>query len=300
MNSKKTICIHKGICHLGEGPIWNTANQKLYWTDIYNKRIWEYDPQNKSSRVFWSGEHQIGGFAFTRTGGIVLCSDKGVFKLNVDSSGKPEETPSLLFDISFKKNEMFNDITVDPQGRIFAGTIIRPDLTDGTLYRLEKGKKPVVVMKNLQISNGMAFSTDEKYFFHTDSGIQRITRYEYDGATGEISNPRVHFQGTPEMGSPDGMTLDREGDIWAAFWGGSCVRRIDTTGRIAEEIYVPAKQPSSVMFGGTNLDELYITTACESADDIEIGYNKDGTFLGGPVYMCTPGAVGRPELLADF
>jgi sugar lactone lactonase YvrE len=300
MKSKDVICIHSGICHLGEGPVWNEEYQKLYWTDIYNRQIWMYDPQEKTSRIFWKGDYQTGGFAFTRSKGIVLCTDKGVFKMSIGADGLPGNKPELLFRIPMAANEMFNDITVDPEGRIFAGTILRPDMAGGTLYRFEKGKSPVTVMKNLHCSNGMTFSMDEKFFFHTDSRPKTITRYDYDRKTGEINNPKVYFQGTPEMGSPDGITLDSMGNIWAAFWGGGCVRRIDTDGRIAEEIEVPAKQPSSVMFGGGNLDKLYITSACENADDIISGRNEDGTFLGGPVYMCTPGVIGRAEWLADF
>jgi sugar lactone lactonase YvrE len=315
MNNVK--CVFKGICHLGEGPVWNVQLQRLFWTDIYNRRIWMYDPASGSSSIFWEGALQVGGFAFTRSGGVVLCSDKGVHLLagvvkrleganGLNQAGGLRVTddfhaePVLLFDIPMRVNEMFNDITVDPNGRIFAGTISRPDFTDGTLYRFEKGKDPAVVLKDLYCSNGMTFSLDEKTFFHTDSTFHKITKYDYDRETGNITNPRSYFQGTPEMGSPDGMTMDSEGYIWAAFWGGSCIRRLDPEGRIAAEILLPAKQPSSTMFGGEKLDELYITTACEGADNIMAGYCNDGVFLGGPVYRGIPGVAGRAEWLADF
>jgi D-xylonolactonase len=206
----------------------------------------------------------------------------------------------LLFEFPFAENEMFNDITVDPMGRIFAGTLVRPDMTGGTLYRLEKGKQPVAVLKDLHCSNGMTFSLDEKYFYHTDSTFQTIKRYEYDRATGDIANPSVYFKGEPEMGVPDGLTMDSEGCIWSAFWGGSRIRRLDPDGRIIEEVEVPAKQPSSVMFGGAGLKELYITTASEGADDIVSGCSSEGVFFGGPVYRHIPGVAGRPEWLADF
>lgn len=289
-------CIYRGICHLGEGPVWNVQRQKLYWTDIYNRRIWEYDPAEGTSRVFREVGLQVGGFAFTRKGAVILCSDKGVYL----SDGEGSENAELLFDFQFAENEMFNDITVDPMGRIFAGTIARPDMTGGTLYRLEKGKSPIPVLRDLHCSNGMTFSPDEKYFFHTDSTFQTIKRYEYDRATGDIANPSVFFKGEPEMGSPDGMTMDSEGCVWSAFWGDSRIRRLDPDGSIIDEIEVPAKQPSSVMFGGSDLKELYITTACEGADDLVSGCSSDGAFLGGPVYRYIPGVAGRPEWLADF
>jgi sugar lactone lactonase YvrE len=300
MYSQKLVCVYNGICHLGEGPVWNAQLQKLFWTDIFKQEILVYNPDTNSSSVFWRGSYKVGGFAFTLSGAIVLCTDRGVYKLNINPEGVPSPEPTLLFEIPMIENEMFNDITVDPQGRIFAGTLSRSDFKNGTLYRLEKGQKPKVVLKDLHCSNGMTFSLDQKHFFHTDSKLYRITKYDYAGKTGEISNPSVYFQGTSEMGSPDGITLDSEDHIWAAFWGGSCVRRLDTNGKVIAEFPLPVKQPSSVMFGGRNLDELYITSACENADNISTGFCNDGTFLGGPLYRCSPGIIGRIEWLADF
>ncbi|MDF2985443.1 MAG: Senescence marker protein-30 [Eubacterium sp.] len=293
-------CIHGGICHLGEGPLWNTEQQKLFWTDIYNRRIWVYDTASGSSTVFWEGEHQVGGFAFTKTGSLVLCTDKGVFHLKINFQGILDREPELLFEIPLQESEMFNDITVDPRGRIFAGTLVRSSFTGGTLYRLEKGKKPEIVLKGLYCSNGMTFSRDLKYFYHTDSTVRRITKYEYDIATGNIERPKVYYQGSEATGSPDGITLDSENHVWAAFWGGGRVKRIDPSGKVVEEVAVPARQPSSVMFGGKGLEELYITSAAENADNIITGYCSDGTFAGGPVYRLKPGVTGREEWLADF
>lgn len=327
-NMTSVECVHRGICHLGEGPVWNIRRQKLYWTDVYNRRIWEYDPSKGISRIFLESRLQVGGFAFTRGDGMVLCSDRGVYLL--DEAAGPGKTAGpgepakacetaepgvtgglhaqygekfklkLLYDFSFAENEMFNDITVDPEGRIFAGTVRRPDFTGGVLYRLEKGKKPAVVLKDLHCSNGMTFSLDERYFYHTDSTFQTIMKYRYDRSTGNISEPVIYFKGDPEFGSPDGMTMDSEGYIWSAFWGGSCVCRIDPAGRITDKIELPVRQPSSVMFGGAELKELYVTSACEHADDISTGFSSDGAFLGGPLYRCTPGVTGRSEWLAGF
>jgi len=292
--------VHEGICHLGEGPVWNVQRQKLYWTDIYNRKIWVYDPALRAEAVFWSGELQVGGFAFTRTGNMVLCTHKGVFLQKLDGEGEPEQEPQLLFEIDLRENEMFNDITVDPKGRIFAGTLLRPDFEHGTLYRLEKGKEPGIVLKDLYCSNGMTFSMDQRYFFHTDSNRYRITRYDYDSETGDICNPYVYFRGNAGMGSPDGITLDSEDHVWAAFWGGGCVRRIAPSGEIVSEIALSARQPSSVMFGGKDLEELYVTSAAENAQNILTGYDSSGSFAGGQVYRLKPGVAGREEWLADF
>lgn len=300
MNTTGNIeCVFDGICHLAESPVWNVEEQKLFWTDILSRRIWVYDSVKNSSRIFREGEHQVGGFAFTRKGGMVLCTDKGVYLWDAEEIGKAGAEFKTLFDIPMELSERFNDITVDPQGNIFAGTL-RRSRPGGTLYRLEKNKEPVPVISGIACSNGMTFSMDEKTFFHTDTGLRRITRYEYCAATGEIVNPRVFFQGNEEQGSPDGLTLDTEDHIWIAFWGASMVRRLDPNGKIVEEVPLPARQPSSVMFGGRDLSELYITTACLGAVDIEKGVDENGAFLGGRVYRCQTQVTGRPEWLADF
>jgi sugar lactone lactonase YvrE len=305
MHTNNVECVYPGICHLGEGPIWNNSTQQLYWTDIFQKRIWVYDPSKQQSQVFWEGELQVGGFAFTRAGGMLLCTDRGVYLLSSEALNQrmPEDVrravPRIVFDIPMAPDEMFNDITVDPLGRVYAGTLNRKMMT-GTLYRLEKGKDPQPIITGVKCSNGMSFSMDESFFFHTDSARYTITRYRYDRNTGEISSPSIFYQGDEAHGLPDGMTVDTQDHVWAAFWSASVVRRLSPAGKIVAEIPIPAKQPSSVMFGGADLSDLYITTACESAVDISKGYDEHGVFLGGPLFRVHTQVKGRAEWLADF
>ncbi len=286
-------CVSDNICRLGECPVWNAANHKLYWTDILQRRIWEYSPAAGATAEFWQGEMMVGGFALTRDGGMVFCADQGVFKLS--STG----ALAKLFDFAFQPGERFNDITTDPAGRIFAGTL-RPDRRGGVLYRLERGRPPVPVITGIGISNGMAFSMDLKKFFHTDSLAMTITSYDYDIRSGAIANPEIFFQSTKAQGLPDGITTDREDHVWAAFWGGGCVRRISPAGQIINTINLPAKNISSLIFGGADLRDLYITTACQGGAGLEHGLDAAGNFPGGPTYRCRPGAQGRAEWPADF
>jgi D-xylonolactonase len=287
-------CVYPGICHLGEGPLWHVGQQRLYWTDIYERRIWVYDPATARSRVFWQGKLQVGGFAFRRDGALVLCTDRGVYRLEVGPDGAPEAEPRLLFPIPMARDEMFNDITTDPEGRVYAGTLDRTRPT-GCLYRLERGRQPVRLLEGIGCSNGMTFTLDLRSFFHTDSNARRITRYAYDRESGEIGSPRVFFQGSSPDGLPDGCTLDAEDHLWVAFWGAAAVRRLDPGGRVVQEFKFPARQVSSVMFGGPTLEDLYVTSAAEDAADLSTGRDANGVFLGGPVYRVRPGVRGRPE-----
>jgi sugar lactone lactonase YvrE len=170
----------------------------------------------------------------------------------------------------------------------------------GTLYKLEKGKQPKAVIKGLTISNGMAFSMDEKYLFHTDSPKFTVTRYDYDVKTGNIKNPKIFYKGEEKLGYPDGITIDKEDNIWIAFWGASKVRRFSPDGKLAVEIEVPAIQPSSVILGGDKMNTLFITSACEGAKNIQTGTDDIGNFLGGNVYSVSVNISGRPEWLAEI
>jgi len=180
-----------------------------------------------------------------------------------------------------------------------AGTLDRKDY-NGSLYRLEKEREPVLLIDNIKCSNGMAFSMDNQCFYHTDSKKYSIIKFKYDISTGDISHPIPFYQGDKSQGLPDGMTIDTEGYIWSAFWGTHTVKRFSPEGNVVQGVTFPAKQVTSVTFGGRYMDKIFVTSACQGADNLATGYNKDGTFLGGHTYMYSPGIKGRPECLADF
>lgn len=286
-------CVCNNICLLGEGPVWDVSRQRLYWTDILRRQLWEYCPADGLAQLYWHGDMMVGGLALARDGKMVLCSDRGVYKQADDGS------LTKLFHIPFRAGEKFNDITTDPAGRIFAGTL-KDDLKDGVLYRLEKGKEITPVLTGIGISNGMTFSMDEKTFFHTDSKAMTIMRYDYNRRSGAISSADLFFQSNEIMGLPDGITIDTEDNLWVAFWGGSCIRQINPHGKIIREVEIPAKQVSSVVFGGRDLRDIYITSACEDGADLERGLDAKGVFLGGFTYRYHSNATGRPEWPADL
>jgi D-xylonolactonase len=291
--------IHNPICHLAECPIWNDTEKALYWTDILEKRIWRYNPHNKTIGVEWEGDLMVGGLAFTKSNDLVLCTHKGVYLLSRRPGTQQDSALRLLFDIPMADDERFNDITTDPRGRIFAGTLTKIR-GGGTLYRMERQEPPAVVLGSIGTSNGMTFSLDLRYFYHTDSHARTITRYDYDIETGNIEDPHVIYRGLKENGVPDGITMDTQGHIWVACWRGGKVIRIDPQGRIVRELDVPAIQPSSVMLGGDNMSELYITSACQGGVDMKKGLDEQGNYLGGEVFHVCLDVAGRKEWPADF
>ena len=294
----KVESIGNPICHLAECPIWSDKDKMLYWIDILEGRIWKYCVPDKAVRVEWEGDLMVGGFAFTPSHAMILCTHRGVYRLS-GLRGNPRSQPELLFDIPMADDERFNDITTDPKGRILAGTLTKRR-EGGTLYRFERGRPPQRILENIGASNGMTFSIDLRYFYHTDSEAGTITRYDYDVGTGDIDRPHLLYQTDPGDGVPDGITIDRTGHLWVACWGGGKVIRIDGEGRVVQEVPVPAIQPSSVMFGGDAMNVLFITTACEGGADLSKGLDEQGTYLGGHVFRVSLDVSGRREWLADF
>jgi len=292
MNSPAPISLENPLCELAECPLWHPDDEALYWTDINGRRLWRHKA-GRGAEMVWEGPMMVGGFAHRVGGGFVLCTDQGVFTADENLAHWEQ-----LHAVPMAERERFNDVTTDPRGRLFAGTLIH-GAKAGTLYRIERGKEPVPVIRGIGVSNGMTFSLDERTFYHTDSMERSITAYDYDVETGGIGNPRLYFKSAEEDGSPDGITIDRDGFIWAACWGGSQVLRLDPHGRIAQRIAMPAKQPSSVMFGGGGLETLYVTSAHEGSADPERGLDAEGNFLGGHVYHFKTDTAGRPEWKAQ-
>lgn len=287
------------ICHLGECPIWNDTEQALYWTDILEKRLWRYDRRRGTTERAWHGDLMVGGFAFTKENDIVACTDKGVYKLCRQPDAGTDAGPQLLFEIPMASDERFNDVTTDPRGRMFAGTLT-DRREDGILYKLERGQNPTPVLREIGTSNGMTFSPDLRYFYHTDSHVRTITRYDYDVESGAIDNPQVVYEGRKENGVPDGITMDTQGCLWVACWRGSKVLHIDGEGRIIGELAVPAIQVSSVAFGGEAMNELYITSASQGGVDLAKGLDDQGRYLGGAVFRAQLDVAGRKEWRADL
>ena len=288
-------CVNKIISHLGEGPVWNEREGLLYYTDVHGGKILRYDPESGKSEVYISGELKIGGFVFDRDGSMTLLTNTGsVFKYR---DGKYVEA----FRIDMREDENFNDVIADPEGRLYSGTLPRRPEMKGTgrMIRFESGKEPVELWGGMGCTNGMGFSPDEKTFYHTETGKATITAYDYDRKTGEVTPRSVVYAGNKKMGIPDGMTVDEAGFIWSAFWNGNAIRRISPEGTICAEVFVPATQVSSVMFGGKDLDTIYITSGAQGTEDLNTGM-LDGIFLGGPLYAYKPGVRGKLEYRSNL
>lgn len=242
-------------CHTGEGPLWHPWERRLYWLDIPPGRLYRYDPVTGTYEQCLQAEEAIGGFTIQDDGALLLFMARGAVR--VWREGLAE---TIIAAIPAERNSRFNDVIADPQGRVFCGTMTGPD-KPGTLYRLDCDGSLQVVLEGLGCPNGMGFTGDRRRMYFTDSYVHTIWLFDYDEATGALTNQRAFATLTPEEGFPDGMTVDAEDHVWSARWDGSCLVRYNPAGEIVARVEFPARKVSSVVFGGEDYRDAYVTTA---------------------------------------
>jgi sugar lactone lactonase YvrE len=236
---------------LGEGPIWSTTERALYWVDILDNCFHCYEPATGQHRRYDVGV-VVGTVVLRASGGFVLATKRG-FEFFDGQNTKMIAAPE-----ADDPKSRFNDGAVDRQGRFWAGTM---EGREGALYRLDTDLSVHKMQGGIVISNGIGWSPDNKTMYYTDSDPRTIWAYDFDAATGNIQNRRVLVQVPENDGLPDGLTVDSEGFIWSAHWDGWKITRYDPTGKIERVVRIPVQRPTSCMFGGPNLDELYFTSA---------------------------------------
>lgn len=244
-------------CTLGEAPLWHAQTNEFVFADIVNGRLFAAKPDG-SVRVLLQTHWKLGAFLFTEQGDLLLFTEEGVFFIPYGGS---TQDCTLAWKVPMQPGERFNDAICDPAGRMLAGTKTEEN-QNGSLWIFERNHSPRRVMQGLQISNGMGFAENGTVFYHTDSGKHVITRYQYDISQGSFCNGTPFFTlNTPDGAVPDGMTVDSDGNVWTACWGGSCLRCINSAGAEISRYELPAVQVSSLAFGGSDLRQLLVTSA---------------------------------------
>lgn len=269
-------------CTTGENPLWDDRRQVVYWTDIPTGRLFRYDVRTGQHQQIYSGE-QVGGFTLQRDGSLLLFQVNRVSIMQADGS-----TREIIADID-EDMIRFNDVIADPRGRVYAGTIGK-DNERGGVYRVDTDGTVTNLFKGTGCSNGMGFSPDRKHFYWTCTTTRRIFQFDYHPDTGDLTNRKELVRIGENEGFPDGLTVDATGAIWSARWDGFAIWRYTPSGRPIDTIRFPVAKVSSMIFGGTALDELYVTTAGGSADT----ESPDGT-----LYRVKVNARGLPEFRSD-
>ena len=241
-------------CICGEGPLWHPDEGLLYWVDIPTGRLFRYDPADGSHEQCWQ-QGTIGGFTIQADGSLLLFMEEGKILLWRDGV-----TETVVDGIPAERKSRFNDVIADPAGRVFCGTMPSED-GPGRLYRLDRDGSITELLDGIGCSNGLGFTPDRGAMYYTDTTVKTIYLFDYDEATGAIGNQRVFARTPDDGGGPDGMTVDAEGYVWTAKWGGSCAVRLAPDGSEDMRVEFPASCVSCVTFGGDDYTDLYATTA---------------------------------------
>lgn len=268
-------------CVTGEGPLWHPTEQRVYWADIPQGRLFRYDPKTGQHEQCYSGD-VVGGFTIQDDGALLLFMARGAVKIWRDG-----QLETILEDIPDERTTRFNDVFADPEGRVYCGTMPTQDRL-GRLYRLDPDRTLTLLLEGIGTSNGMGLTLDRKQLYYTDSGAKKIYLFDYDRSSGAIGNQRVFKDSNDEEGVPDGMTVDAEGYVWSARWDGYRLTRYAPDGSEDRRILFPAKKVSSVIFGGPDYMDMYVTTA-GGQDKAENGPGA------GALFRLRLGIQGLPE-----
>lgn len=242
-----------------------------------------YDPSTCTDRTIDVGEH-IGAVVPYLKNKVIVALISGLYCLDIETGAKvlihdPEEG---------RLGNRFNDGKCDPAGRFLAGTMsLNDEHAQGALYSLSTKGHVSLLVDKASISNGLAWSADHRMMYYIDTPTLEVVSFDYDVAQGTIRNKQLVARLDESEGYPDGMTIDAEGMLWIARWGGKRVSRIHPAhGEVIAEVSLPVNCVTSCAFGGEHLDELYITTAQD--DD-----SSDQPLAGG-LFMVKTGVKGTP------
>jgi D-xylonolactonase len=278
--------------------MWDPDTGCLYWTDQEAHKFYRYHQASNKHEIV-KQRLEITGYCMNRSGGFVVANSRGIWLWD-----GADDLRLIADQVENTKCQM-NDAIADPEGRFFAGSnfydpgkeyelgkLIRVD-TDGTVHVADEG---------FHLSNGLAFSPDETIMYFTDSVARRIYAYDYDRRTGDLGNRRVLVRVPDDEGLPDGLTVDAEGFLWSAQWYGGCVVRYDPEGKVERRIKFPAKQVSSIAFGGKDLSDIFVTSASKTwpSPAMPKSYDPVSGNFGGQLYCVNLGIQGKPDYRADI
>jgi sugar lactone lactonase YvrE len=282
----------------GECPVWDSDQGVLYWTDCVGLRFHALHHASSQHDLLSTGV-EVYGFRRNRSGGFVVTNTAGVWTWDGAADLR------LIAGHVDGCRLQLNDCTADSAGRLLTGSYFydpTQEFEPGKLVRVERDGRAVVLDDGFSLANGIGLSPDESRLYFTDTAARKIYVYDYRIDTGSVRNRRVLVSVPADQGIPDGLVVDSDGFIWSAQWYGGCVVRYDQDGREERRISVPAKQVSSVVFGGPDLTDLFLTTAgrTEVLPLMPPGYDPVSGFFGGPLYRVALDIRGQATRMADL
>lgn len=253
---------------LGEGTLWDETTQRLWWVDIYGKRLFRYDPHARTHEAF--DLPQVAGTVVVRDDGRLLVA-QGCDVSTFDPEARTI-APFAEVERRGSATHRLNDGKCDPLGRLWVGSMVEHgEPGNASLFCVDANGAVASLLDGVTISNGLVWTDGGRLFYYIDTQTQHIWAFDCNLATLKLTNRRVVFEVPNDMGSPDGMTIDEEGQLWVALFGGRGVLRIDPErGELTGRVNVGAKNVTSCAFGGADRSTLYISTARLATSEEEL------------------------------
>src|SRR5580704_14456813 len=257
IQSPQVECILPSAALLGESPVWCGVDKVLYWVDIKRPAIHRFHPATGSSKT-WPMPDQVGSIGLRQQGGAVAALRTGFAFVNFNTG----ETCTLPSPALSECDLRYNDGRCDRLGRFWAGTL-HEERREGSaaLYHLDPDGRCTEMIRGITVSNGIAWSPDNRTMYFADSWAQTIFSFDFDLDSGTLFNQRVFAKLREGSGVPDGATVDAEGFLWSANFDGACLTRYAPDGSVDRVIRMPVPRPTSCAFGGDDLSILYVTSA---------------------------------------
>lgn len=258
---------------LAECPTWSVREQVLWFVDILAPAVYRFDPASGALQRFPQRE-EVGCIGVREQGGVIAAMRSGVWLL--DAQGQPQR--KVADNPGVAEKSRFNDGRVDPWGNFWCGSLWEPQDKEGALLcRVTPELQMEVKAGDIKISNGLAFSPDRRWMYHSDTPHGLLYRYPLD-AQGEPGEREIFRRFDANGGAPDGAAVDSEGYYWSAQFDGGRIVRVDPqTAEIVDEIALPVRWPTMVAFGGKDLKTLYITSSREDRTEEELArYPQSG------------------------
>ncbi len=272
---------------LGEGPCWDERTGVLWWVNIPDGKLHRYNPVTRDEQTY-SFDHFVTVVVPGSEGKVIISFPHAIAAFDPESGALETLIDGIEGD---QPDNRFNDGKCDSSGRLWIGTMsMKGTPAQGKLYCVEPDLTFREAVGDVGCSNGIAWSLDGKIMYYIDSPTRQVAAFDFDSASGELTGRRVVVQfGDEDAGVPDGMTIDDEGMLWVAQWGGAQVSRWDpSTGSKIGMVSVPALQVTSAMFAGPNRDELYITSARTGMSEQDLAQYP----LSGGLFRVRPGVSG--------
>jgi sugar lactone lactonase YvrE len=269
---------------LGESPVWDSEKDTLWWIDADAGHLWSYRTSDLGATCLVLDE-PTSAVALRSDGRVLVALESDLALVDTDTGSTQDHSPIFV-----DANMRFNDGKVDKQGRFWVGSKDKgPGISwSGRLYRCDPDGTVTVHLSDLGMSNGLDWSPDGRVMYHVDSPDHVVRAYDFLPDDGSLSNDRVFAQVPSSVGIPDGLTVDVDGCVWLAIWGAGQVRRYAPDGRLDTIVSVPARYTTSCAFGGTDLDQLFITSAASPE-------HAEAEPLAGAVFVASPRTRGVPS-----